>query len=150
MASKVLSNSLVNAVITLTCSAVGANAVKLSQFGVDTMIDTPDVADIKAEITVDGYAVYSAIAALMEFGLSLNAASASAKVFDSIGALRRKSGEVVIIEQLDVSLPSIGKHYSYKDLAMVSYTAMPSGKQTLQNVSYKLSCSTLSLAVSDL
>jgi len=145
-----LSNSLVNAVITLTCSAIGANAVELQQFGVDTMIDIPDLSDVKAEITVDGYAVYSAIAALMEFGISLNPASASANLFNAIGALRRKTGEVVHIEQLDISFPSIKKHYSYKDLAMVSYTPTPSGKSTLQNQTFKLSCSTLSLAVSDL
>jgi hypothetical protein len=145
-----LSNSLVNAVITLTCSAVGVQAVQLQQFGVDAQVDIPDLSDIKAEVTVDGYAVYSAIAALMDLTVHLNAASASARVFDSIGALRRSSGEVVFIEQFDIALPSIGKRYSFKDLAMVSYTPAPSGAQTLKNMSYKLSCSTLSLQVSSL
>ena len=145
-----LSNSLVNAVITLTCSAVGVQAVRLQQFGVDAQVDIPDLSDIKAEITVDGFAVYSAIAALMDLTVHLNAASASARVFDSIGALRRSIGEVVFIEQFDIALPSIGKRYSFKDLAMVSYTPAPSGAQTLKNMSYKLSCSTLSLQVSSL
>jgi hypothetical protein len=145
-----LSNSLVNAVITVTCSAAGINAAKLQQFGVDSMVDIPDLSDIKAEITVDGYMVASAIAALIELGLSLNAASSAARLFDSIGALRRKNGEAILIEQLDISFYSIKKHYSFSNLAMTSYTPAPSGKQTLQNMSYKLTCSTIDIAVSNL
>lgn len=145
-----LSNSLVNAVITLTCSAVGVQAVRLQQFGTDSQVDIPDLSDIKGEVTVDGFVIFSSIAALMDLTVHLNAASASARVFDSITALRRSSGEVTAIEQFDIALPSIGKRYTFRDLAVVNYTPAPSGGQTLKNMSYKLQCSTLQLQVSSL
>lgn len=135
------SGTLLDSILLLTCSQVGFAATRLQGFGTDNMISGGEINNNDVAQTVDGFVIGSAIAALGKVTITLSSASESVRVFDAINTYRRTSKKPAKIDQLDWTIPSIGKIIVIKNAYLTNYKGMPDGSNKLGNQTFELTYS---------
>jgi tail fiber protein gp32 len=104
---------------------------QLQGFGVDEAFDTEVAEMAEVQLGIDGFSASGWLPRLTTQTVTLLAASPSFRVFEDWAAAMDLAREVIYATAV-VTIPAVGRKYSFRQGTLTRYPAMPNARRTLQ------------------